>query len=421
MNWRESIVHQDAQSVTTPRHLILRGSNHEIGMKLAEIATKRHGLSVKSVASTNPLISKVQLGFLSNNYPALLERSKGVAQVLGVDLYDDRYDVTQLSYNLDLPIIPSPIGCSVVQFPPDTTEAGHGFISRNYDFPIGTLADMLGLSLAPEVRQSLKPMMSDPYIVEVYPENVGFPSLYMCGFDLLSGVLSGINSKGLVVSLNGDELAMINSQGELNPNTTEVGLNEVQILRLLLDTCSNVEEAKQVLLATKQYYSFVPCHYLIADSSGKSFVYEHSHCRNREYIIESDGKPQVLTNHPLYKYPTQQDIPEKTGIHEVGTSSFERYARLVKALQKSPPPYTTEFVKTICSEVTVSQVLAWTPKEIRQQLIAQPGLSRTLWHALYDTTDLTLDVKFYKNETLNNDAIPTPSYTDYSEFTLKER
>jgi len=54
------------------------------------------------------------------------------------------------------------------------------------------------------------------------------------------------------------------------------GLHELAVMRLLLDTCATAPEAAQALLAVKQYYRFVPCRYLVADSAGQSFVYSAS-------------------------------------------------------------------------------------------------------------------------------------------------
>src|SRR5262249_2000064 len=115
-------------------------------------------------------------------------------------------------------------------------------------------------------------------------------------YDLLSGVLDGINSEGLTVTLATDNDVF----KEMEPSrTAAVGLGELQTLRLLLDTCANVEEAKQTLMATKQYYRYVPVHYLIADRDGNAFVWEYSKSHNKEYIVESPGEPLVMTNFNL--------------------------------------------------------------------------------------------------------------------------
>src|SRR4029077_5635545 len=111
-----------------------------------------------------------------------------------------------------------------------------------------------------------------PYVIEMYPDR-GYPSIALYSYDLLSGVLDGINSEGLTVALLADdELA---TKFRLEPaGPGAVGLGGLQTLRLLLDTCANVQEAKETLLLTKQYYEFIQVHYLIADRQGQSFVWE---------------------------------------------------------------------------------------------------------------------------------------------------
>jgi penicillin V acylase-like amidase (Ntn superfamily) len=47
-------------------------------------------------------------------------------------------------------------------------------------------------------------------------------------------------------------------------------------MRWLLDTCDSADQARQALLAVKQYYFMAPCHYIVADRAGDSFVYENS-------------------------------------------------------------------------------------------------------------------------------------------------
>ena len=75
------------------------------------------------------------------------------------------------------------------------------------------MAEILGVPLAPEVRRQLPPAMSEPYVMEWYPEDGGYASLAVQAFDPLSGTLDGINSAGLVVSIMADEEAL----GALGP------------------------------------------------------------------------------------------------------------------------------------------------------------------------------------------------------------
>jgi len=90
-------------------------------------------------------------------------------------------------------------------------------------------------------------------------------------------------SEGLAVAILAEEES-VNKVGR-EPGD-EVGLHELMGMRYLLDNCKNVEEAKETLLSLKHYYSFIPCHYIIGDRSGKYFIFEFSPSRNRSYIID---------------------------------------------------------------------------------------------------------------------------------------
>ena len=175
----------------------------------------------------------------------------------------------------------------IVHLPPQLTSTGTSVVSRDYDYSTGSIS--FGF-LPPGMLHAT----ARPYLLELHPDR-GYASLAMVSYDLLSGVLDGINSEGLTVALAMDDELFSNYQLEPTIDSA-VGLGVVQTLRLLLDTCATVEEAKDALLETKQYYEFIPVHYLIADRFGKSFVWEYSHAHNKEFIIENPDRPLVMTN-----------------------------------------------------------------------------------------------------------------------------
>jgi penicillin V acylase-like amidase (Ntn superfamily) len=88
-----------------------------------------------------------------------------------------------------------------------------------------------------------------------------------------------------------------------------VGLHELAVARLLLDTCATVDEVKTALLTIKQHYRLAPLHYIVADRNGRSFVYENSTGRNVQHLIDGGGKIQVLTNFQLHKHRTSESMP----------------------------------------------------------------------------------------------------------------
>src|SRR5262249_27114567 len=63
------------------RHLVLRGSNEQIGRALAEIARQRYGVRLER--ATNPERERAMRTFLERNYPILLDRMRGVAAAFG--------------------------------------------------------------------------------------------------------------------------------------------------------------------------------------------------------------------------------------------------------------------------------------------------------------------------------------------------
>ncbi len=162
----------------------------------------------------------------------------------------------------------------------------------------------------------------------------------------------------------------------------EVGMHELMGMRYLLDNCKNVEEAKEALLSLKHYYSFIPCHYIIGDRSGKSFIFEFSPTRNRNYIIDGDG-PQCVTNHLVFHHQKVEEFPE-TDLNW----SMRRYKMLDESI-KAKEKFTLEEIAAINAQVAVPTYIPENPE-------FAPG--RTLWYAQYDLDNLTLTVKFYLDE-----------------------
>src|SRR5262245_17867822 len=266
------------------RHLVLRGTNEQIGRALAEIGKQRYGVRLE--AARDPLQVRAQRKFLERNYPLLLDRMRGVAAAFGKSIDEDGWDFSALGF-VDLRA-----GCSVAHLPRTATANGKSVVSRDYDYSTGNL--MFGFlppgMLHPTAR---------PYLVELHPDRC-YASIAMVAYDLLSGVLDGINSEGLTVTMAMDD--EVRQEPAMEPTLAPgVGLGELQTMRLLLDTCATVEEAKETLRATKQYYQYVPVHYLVADRNGKAFIWEYSGSHNKEYIMESPGEPLVMTNFTLSK------------------------------------------------------------------------------------------------------------------------
>lgn len=418
MNVNEQTFFDESDSFMTVHHLTIHGTNFQIGQKLGELAIERYGL-VAPHYDANPIYAKARLAYFQNNYPIHRERVRGVAAALGLDPNDARYDLTNLWYNVN---VPRPdLGCSVVYYPPSTTVSGGGCLSRNYDFSIGTMAEVMQMPLPPEVNEQSTPVMSEPYIMEWYPEDEGYASIAIHAFDTLSGTLDGLNSAGLVVSIMADEEAM----GELGPNLELhmgppqiIGLHELQVMHFILDTCSTAEEAKEQLLKIKQYYAFVPCHYIVADKAGNSFIYENSTGRNVQHIIDGTGQPQVVTNFQVHKHPTTDQMPK--GELKLETNAFWRYQKLTDRISEHQGLFALSDFKANNACVNTMKLFEEMSADPAYGSIAANVKSRTLWHSLYYQESRTAEFSFYLGEELNSDGTRTERRSDYLKFTLKE-
>lgn len=373
------------------RNVVLKGSNAAIGRALATIAKQR--LHVQPLPSSDAFRTRVQRRYIEKNYPILLDRMRGVAEAFGTRLEDDARNFSWLNYT------EIRASCSVMYLPPGLTASGNGIFSRDYDFTTGTLRG------TPPAHGELG-CTARPYVIEMYPDR-GYPSISVYSYDLLSGVLDGMNSEGLTVALLADDGLMAHYRME-PAGDSAVGLGVLQVLRLLLDTCADVAQAKETLLLTKQYYELIPVHYIIADRHGNAFVWEYSHSHNKEYIVENPGKALITTNFSLHEH-LQGNRPPSA---EQARGVCSRYCALAERIASAPEKPSVDFIKK-----THSLVDAHTP--------SRPGVPRgalrTLWHALYFPQQRQVQISFYLHDEPDRDH---PNSTrivrsDYIPFALK--
>jgi len=370
------------------RHLVLRGTNEQIGRALAQIAKERYGVRLDSRDSSQ---MRAQRKFLERNYPILLDRMRGVAAEFGKSIEEDAWDFTTLGF-IDLRA-----GCSIAHLPPSATANGKSVVSRDYDFTTGALS--FGF-----LEPGMLHPTARPYLLELHPDK-GYASIAMVAYDLLSGVLDGINSEGLTVTLAMDNTLFSKFATEPTRGPA-VGLGELQTLRLLLDTCATVEEAKQTLLATKQYYQYIPIHYLIADRTGNAFVWEYSESHNKEYVIESPGQPLVMTNFTLHKQLEDGKPPSPDKARAV----CKRYAYLSEKL--ATQNLDDKVIRGFHQNVDAQMSQAADP--------SQPP-ERTFWHAFYYPEERKVRLSYYlRDEPHPSEArLVRPVRTDYLEFRLE--
>ncbi|WP_336213325.1 C45 family peptidase [Nonomuraea sp. LPB2021202275-12-8] len=357
------------------RHMTLRGGQIEIGRQVTEEALRLGWTPPLS----DPTVNRARRTWFERHWPQHHARMDGAAAALGLDPDQDEVALDTLAY------VPAGSGCSALWCPPSAATDGHGRVGRNYDFFTMTTGEIMGGTPGPGEL----PMASRPYVITTVPEE-GLASTVITMSEL-DGCMDGINEAGLAVMLLIADFETAAPPEEAGP---QVGLASVQLPRFLVDTCENVEQAKQALLGAKHYDYGMPLHYLVADAHGGAFVWERGK-DGTEHIIEVGDGPLCVTNHLLHRNPDPMNLPEDSEV------SFGTFGRLRTLYERS-------------KGATMS------PRDLRESLreVAvgkDPAMPwRTVWSTVFDTHDRTLSTRFYLG-----DGADELRYTEELVFTAR--
>lgn len=397
IKFNETIV-LDKQSDTFPlvRQIQIQGTQREIGRKLAEIAQNRY--SVKLAKNPSADYGEARYAYLQKNYPALLERARGVLDAYGLKADDPSVDPTTLAYSV------GGFGCSMIYFPGTFTESGHPEAIRNMDFATGSISQLLGMPRKPGDTD----IFGEIYVIELHPDN-GYASLYLSALDLLNGVIDGINEYGLTVYGLVDQGV---PQNTIRPaGGRDIGLNQFQIMRLVLETCRNCNEAKTVFLSNRIFNIIKGMHYLVGDAQGNSFIFEINQQDGQAYVEDGIGKPQILTNNTIWNMPPVDQFPLA---FTDPYNSLNRYRIITQALNSQTGKYSESFMIATSESVF--------PKKPSGDLNGPAITLRPLWNVLYDMTDLTMKVRFWlKDSGTDSDGNPVFAFSKWYDFKLTSK
>jgi len=395
MIFNESVV-LDKQIDTFPivREIQIQGTQREIGRKMAEIAKSRYGVTLAT--NLSPDYGKARYAYLQKNYPELLERSRGVLDVYGLRDDDPSVDPTALIYSL------GNVGCSVIYFPGSASENGHAMAVRNMDFTTGSLSELIGMP-----RQSGEPdIFGEMYVVTSRPDK-GYSCLYLSAMDLLNGAFDGINEHGLTIYGlvdHGVPQTRMKAAGNM-----VIGLNPPQTMRLVLETCRNCEEAKQVLLTNKIFDNIKGMHYMVGDAQGNSFIFEVNKTDEQAHIQDGKGSPQVMTNNAIWSMPPPDQFPKT---FDDPYDSLNRYQILVKDVNSHTGKYNESFMISATESVF--------PRKSSAALGGAAVTLRPLWQVIYDMSELSMKVRFWlKDAGTDSSDNAVLVMSDWYEFRLK--
>jgi len=159
----------------------------------------------------------------------------------------------------------------------------------------------------------------------------------------------GMNEMGVAIGI----MALPYADGTHDPGLRT--LEDLEIVRLVLDYAASVDQAIELLSQYNVYFEGVPLHYLIADAGGNSAVIE--------YVA---GELRVLRNEQPWQVSTNFIISEEQP--QGARSSCWRYNQAYRTLQDRS------------GSLNGSQTL-----DLLQQ-VSQSGSYPTIWSAAYNLT-----------------------------------
>lgn len=175
----------------------------------------------------------------------------------------------------------------------------------------------------------------------------------------------GMNEKGVAMALLAvPEVQIKNDENKITLNTTTA-------IRLVLDKASNVDEAIELLRNYNIYFSGdVYCHYLIADSTGRSVIVDYYD--NDLQVVETDKEYQVASNFVAYN---NLNIGE-------GYTEFERYDKVVNKIEDSNNSLNMNDTINLLNDVGV---------------YGGDGIDKLQWSVIYDLSNMSGKIWTHRN------------------------
>ncbi len=265
--------------------LHLAGEPYQIGWAHGRLGQQMHQLQerylfdefyryVPSSMARFAIKNAVRFGYRKLGDFIPLARAQEIAgeAAAGVDLYADflplyhrliyyhsLHDITQAVEHSPL------LGCSAFAAAGQATTTGHLIIGRNFDF------------------EGPEPFDKDKAVLFFHPKDkLSFASIAWAG---MSGVVTGINSESIFVSLNA---ARTDDKGQ-------VGMPVELLMRQIMEEAHSIDD---VVRMVKQTPVLVPDFYLVGDGkSGESVIIERSPTRTE--VRRAHGDVSIVTNHAL--------------------------------------------------------------------------------------------------------------------------
>jgi predicted choloylglycine hydrolase len=322
----------------TFRHAVLEGTSYEIGKKQGELLKNFYPEEINFYTKGNPYIPpsslkvvKKSMDLIAPYCPHINEEIKGFADSIGA--LPEEIIYYSFTYK-------NKGNCSHFAVLPQQTSDHHTYVGRSYEWDDGDDKRLLTIKA--------KGLYS----------HLGFSLLFFGRYD-------GINEKGLCVTMS-------NAVPLVQPE--EEGLRFWFVIRMLLDTCKNVDEAVELI---QKLPISSNCNLILTDTNPEAVLAEiHSETKCFKKITKNSSEGYICsTNH--YNLPSMQAF-----VKNKMNQSLYRYNAIVKTLNHN----------IIDKETLKNLIASKMPNGMACHFYSE-GLG-TLWSILYDITNLKAEICF---------------------------
>ena len=347
---KEILVYKKMGPALIPREVKISGSHYDLGHLFGLITEYYYGDKWQATRNKqNETINQEIISMYQTIYPEFLEFAEGYAKAM--DLTLDDIDLRILEHNLLSKLWwnifhyqdfinqtefskKSTDNCSLVSYYLEN-EQRH-LIGRNFDNP------------------SDRPH----FVIETNMEGV-YKVLGSTCYMLYNWVEEGINEKGLFAGVATNGYPTKYNYSENYPDVPSIQI--IHMVRIILEKCSTVEEALNMINSVRIWFPIEANHLLIADALGNSAVVEFD--LNRDMTAFKRQEDYLILTNTAYL----------EGIDFVKANCW-RY-RTAEEMMNSGINNSNDIFKVM---------LAMQPKS---------GGARTLWTSIFDLTNLKIDLR----------------------------
>ena len=264
-------------------------------------------------------------------------------------------------------------GCSTFNA---VTPDGDYILGRNFDFKI---APCMVLWTHPENHYASISMVDTNFLaygtyVNKYNKINSYQSLlapYCC--------VDGINEKGLSIAV-----LQIRAKPTKQTDTSKKNITTTAMIRAVLDTCADVDEAVKLFSAYNMNDSLgVAYHYQLADASGRSVVIEY--IDNKLYVYEKNNEAYGITGSVYeedkvdFQYVSNYSITKNTGSYKVEQHGEDRTEAVINSISNK---------NGVLTEIEAMDLLSYVKLDYDHP--KYPWRVGALWSAVYNTNKKTV-------------------------------